>query len=503
MNILRQLRWKLTLSYTLVTVSAFLVVTLIMGGILFSRIFIPENTISPAGLTEAVMKSSTPLWGHVLAQSPIDRELVRLLLRNSNGTISTDNLLRIGGVQFTVNTVITHRGLVIGADGILLGTSDPGYLPTIKVGEFFDITRVPGLEAPFNAALAGKTDPNLLYSIQGPSLTHVGPTNRFTFAFPVFGEDEQQVLGVIVVIVDSLPTQREIPTHLLSLAAKSVLVFLLGTGLMGAIFGAVFVNGLATRFRKLSAATDKWSEGDFSTFIDDTTGDEITRFAEHLNKMAKQLQNLLRRRQEMAVSEERNRLARDLHDSAKQQALAASFEVGTALTLFDRDPQGAKQHLIEADALVDTVRQELTNLVHELRPLSQDGQDFSEILREYAHEWSQRSGIALNMKIEGDGKLPLDAQEALYRITQEALANIDRHSSADCAEFNLVFDHEFVTISIKDNGCGFDTNAPYNGVGLNSMKERASALNGSFVIESGSDQGTQIIVTIPNVNKRD
>ena len=83
----------------------------------------------------------------------------------------------------------------------------------------------------------------------------------------------------------------------------------------------------------------------------------------------------------MAVSEERNRLARDLHDSAKQQALAASFELGTALTLYDLDPGGAKNHLVEADALVDSVRTELTNLVDELRPQSMDGQDFSEILK--------------------------------------------------------------------------------------------------------------------------
>ena len=69
--------------------------------------------------------------------------------------------------------------------------------------------------------------------------------------------------------------------------------------------------------------------------------------------MARQLQGLLRTRQDMAVSEERNRLARDLHDSAKQQALAASFELGTALTLYERDPQEAKKHLAEADTLVD------------------------------------------------------------------------------------------------------------------------------------------------------
>ncbi len=114
----------------------------------------------------------------------------------------------------------------------------------------------------------------------------------------------------------------------------------------------------------------------FQNIFADTSGDEITQFTQHLNNMAKQLQNLLLRRQEMAISEERNRLARDLHDSAKQQALAASFELGTALTLYDRNSEEAKKHLVEADALVDSVRKELTNLVDELRPQTIEGQEF-------------------------------------------------------------------------------------------------------------------------------
>ena len=176
--------------------------------------------------------------------------------------------------------------------------------------------------------------------------------------------------------------------------------------------------------------TDLWSAGDFSRYIEDTTGDEIAQFTQHLNNMAKQLQNLLLRRQEMAISEERNRLARDLHDSAKQQALAASFELGAALTLFDRDLEGTKKHLMEADALVDSVRTELTNLVDELRLHATESQEFTETLNEYALDWSERSGIEVNIHKERDEELPLEHREILFRIAQEALANIARHSAA-------------------------------------------------------------------------
>ena len=213
--------------------------------------------------------------------------------------------------------------------------------------------------------------------------------------------------------------------------------------------------------------------------------------------MAKQLQNLLRRRQEMAISEERNRLARDLHDSAKQQALAASLELGTALTLFDRDLEGAKKHLVEADALVDFVRTELTNLVDELRPPAIEGQDFTETLNEYAIDWSHRSGIEVKVQIEGEAELSLETREILFRIAQEALANVARHSHASSTDLSLEYGTNNVTMIIEDNGCGFDTHTAHSGVGLRSMRERAEAVNGIFSIESVQNRGTKISVTLP------
>lgn len=499
MNIFRRLRWKLTLSYTMVTVSAFLVVTLIMGGLVLKQIFVPDNVLTPSGLGEIIRKNSTPLWSYVLSQSPVDTQLIRLLLAESNATITGFDFLRIGDVQFTVRTIGSMRALIIGSDGILLGKSANGFPASFVIGQPFDTAEILGLEAPFKAALAGETDARRLYTV-------FETNNRWLLAFPIIsrtGGNEHHVVAVIVVICDSLPTASDIPTHILDLARRSLLIFLLGTGIMGAVFGAIIAHGLATRFRRLSTATDAWSEGDFSRFVDDTTGDEIAQFAQRLNSMAKQLQSLLRRRQEMAVSEERNRLARDLHDSAKQQALAASFELGTALTLYERDPQDARRHLMEADTLVDSVRKELTNLVHELRPQSTDGQGLFEILNELAVEWSHRNGIELNVSMEGNDESSLETRETLLRIAQEALANIARHSSASGADLSLEYATDTVTLTIKDDGRGFDTSARHGGLGLYSMRERAEALGGSLAIESVLGQGTQITVTLPRGTRVD
>ena len=205
----------------------------------------------------------------------------------------------------------------------------------------------------------------------------------------------------------------------------------------------------------------------------------------------------------MAASEERNRLARDLHDSAKQQALAASFQLGAALTFFNHDPESARKHLVEADLLVDSVRKELTNLILELRPWSIEGQDFSELLKEYTQEWSNRSDIKLNIDIRGSAELSLETRETLFRIMQEALANTARHSGASQTDLFLEYGMDIVKMTIKDNGRGFDTQASYDGIGLSTMRERVEASGGTIKVESAKGHGVQIVVILPSTEKKE
>jgi signal transduction histidine kinase len=259
----------------------------------------------------------------------------------------------------------------------------------------------------------------------------------------------------------------------------------------------VTAKGMVKRLQRVSSASEAWSEGDFSEFIEDSAGDEISQLTHRLNRMAEQLQNLLARRQAMAISEERNRLARDLHDSAKQQALAASFQLGTALTLFEREPQAAREHLAEADTLVDEVRKELTDLIHELRPQTMDGQNLADVLREYAVEWAHRSGIEIELQVQEQGPLALESEQTLYRIAQEALANVARHSAARHVDLLLRDEKGVIRMEITDDGCGFDPRGEHAGMGLVSMRERAEALNGDVVIESEPGRGARISVTLP------
>ena len=312
--------------------------------------------------------------------------------------LSGIDLLELGNLTLYIRATSQLEMLIFNADGRLLGRT--GYPALSSGGQVFDTAAIPNLKAPLQAAMAGERDPSQLLVVGDPG-------KEWVVAVPVFmsGEEGGELLGVVAYIAQPMPTGRMIPSQTLALLGPSLLAFLLAAGVIGALFGSWTAKSMVWRFSHLSSVTDAWSEGDFSKFIEDPTGDEISQLGQRLNRMAHQLNDLLEHRQEIAVEEERNRLARELHDSAKQQALAASFQIGTALTLYDRDPEAAKAHLEEADHLVDAVRVELTDLILELRPHMQNNQDLAEALNEYTTEWAQRTGITVDGCVQKGGDL--------------------------------------------------------------------------------------------------
>ncbi len=489
-----RLQWKLTMSYAAVTISSLLIVILTIGYLLFSRAFIPlefyEREITPKFWFETIRDNTAPIWRPVLSQDPIDLELVSALMQESNLRITTMDFFNVGAFKIDLTTDAQGSGYLVDSDGTLLGAFNSALVTDADFGKPIDYGLLPGLETPLRSALNGESDTDQLFVI-------LEQNKRFHFSIPIFDEADQEVLGVAIIYIEHLPTSTDIPQTMWILVGRSVLILLLAVGLVGTIFGALTASGVVSRLEHVSEATSAWSEGDFSEFIEDPAGDEISTLAERLNHMAKQLQQFLKRSQEMAVSEERNRLARDLHDSAKQESLAASFHLGTALTLFERDPNSAKTHLVEADNLVDSVRRELTDLIHELRPPTMNGKQFDGTLNEYLIDWAHQTRIEATLIVEGFVDLPLETKQAIYRIMQEGLANVARHSSAEAVEVLLQFETESVTFCIRDDGVGFDPQQPFNGMGLDSMRERVESLQGVFRIQSEQDQGTKICITLP------
>lgn len=490
-NALRQLRWKLTLSYTAVTVAALLFVLLVMTILILSTIFLPYDQVSSDVWIQAVEEQAVPIARLLLSETPVNMVgLAEFVNYSDAAKLSGIDLLELGNVTLYIRATSPLQMLIFDVDGMLLGRT--GFPAFPDGGQDFNPTVIPRLEHPLRAALAGERDPDQLVAAGEPG-------QEWSVAVPVFNTDgdEGQLLGVVAYVVESMPTGQMIPSHILAILGYSLLAVLLGTGVVGALFGSQTARSIVRRFGRLSSATDAWSEGDFTELIEDPTGDELSQLGQRLNQMAEQLKELLKRRQEIAVSEERNRLARELHDSAKQQALAASFQLGTALTLFDSDPETAKAHLQEADDLVDAVRVELTDLIHELRPHMQNSQNLEETINEYATGWAHRTGISVEVNVQEGDDLSLEKEAALFRILQEALANVARHSAAEKVAVELWYDQSAVNLTVQDNGRGFDTSSQQAGMGLHSIRERARSLGGTFEIASKPGGGTQVEVALP------
>jgi signal transduction histidine kinase len=196
----------------------------------------------------------------------------------------------------------------------------------------------------------------------------------------------------------------------------------------------------------------------------------------------------------LAVLEERTRLAHDLHDSAKQKAFAAMAQLSSVKGFLDKNPPSAKEHLNEAEDLVYEVIQELTFLIQEIYPQGLKEKGLETSLREYIYEWESRNDIQVDFQVEHFKRLSLPIEQAFFRITQEALANVARHSCASKVKIHLEYQPGSVKMIIKDNGKGFDPSLKPSGIGLHAIRERTRSINGQAEIESALDRGTTITI---------
>ena len=281
------------------------------------------------------------------------------------------------------------------------------------------------------------------------------------------------------------------------------LAFILIASVIGTLTGLLITRNVTRRLRRITQAAEAWSKGELAVEVRDLTPDEIGQLGQDLNGMADQLHTLLATREELAAVEERNRLARDLHDTIKQNVFATALLVGAARSHLPPDTLPAQTYLAEAEALAEETRQELTALIRELRPARLADKGLAVALREYAEDWSRRMGIAVAVHVQGERVIALDIEEALFRVGQEALANIAHHSGAMHATIHLAWDDAQVRLTITDDGAGFDVaHASGRGVGLASMRERVVAHNGALHIASTAGATTvEAIIPLRSAGK--
>lgn len=215
----------------------------------------------------------------------------------------------------------------------------------------------------------------------------------------------------------------------------------------------------------------------------------------------KEIEKLFERTKEMAVIEERSRLARDLHDSAKQKAFAALAQLG-AVNGLARDNLQIHRRLVEAENLVAEVIQELTFLIQEMHPTALLEKGLPATIREYVFEWESRNTAQATMNIDSPRRLDIMVEQSIFRIIQESLANVARHSQACHVELNLVYGSDFLRLIVADDGCGFDVRKKLTGLGLRSIQERVESIGGWVTLESEAGQGTRITIEVPIESER-
>ncbi len=268
-----------------------------------------------------------------------------------------------------------------------------------------------------------------------------------------------------------------------------VLAYLILFGLASSFFLAAWVT---RRLNRVARAATEWSRGNFTDRIDDKSRDELGRMSAVLDRMALDLQGLLRSRSQLATLTERQRLARDLHDTVKQKAFALNLQLATARRLLGETP--AAQRLDLAQHLTHQIQQELAQILDELQG-SDAELPFADRIRARATDWAHTSGMALAFSLDDLPALPAGTEESLLRIVDEALANVLRHSGAQRVEITLRRRADRARLAIADNGRGLPGDAGA-GMGLNNMRERAQALRGGhFEIDAAPGRGTTVSIS--------
>ena len=284
----------------------------------------------------------------------------------------------------------------------------------------------------------------------------------------------------------------------LPLILPALLVLILPAVLVGSVFGFLTARWLEKRLDRLREATESWSKGDFKPRIYDLTQDEIANFGHQLNQMAVELETVLQTRQELAGLEERNQLARDLHDSVKQNLAATMLQIGAAQALLATNPQAVQNALTQAENLTMQAQQELNNVLLELRPAALHDQHLSGALQDYLDQWGLQNHIKVVYTSTINAQLPSNHELGLFRVAQEALANVSHHSGAKLVNVALKQEGPTITLQIEDNGCGFDSDSHrLDSFGIKSIHDRIKALGGSVKIDSKPGNGTCVYVNLP------
>ncbi len=262
--------------------------------------------------------------------------------------------------------------------------------------------------------------------------------------------------------------------------------------------------------RQLLQGVRAVTAGDLNVTVPVISQDELGELAESFNQMTGELnsrtQQLSQTSNELEIKEtqlkvvaleERQRLARELHDSVSQALYGIALGARTARTQLERDPAKAVEPLDYVLSLAEAGLAEMRALIFELRPESLQNEGLVAALTKQTDAVRTRHKLDVVTSFCLEPDISLDTKETLYRITQESIYNVIRHASASRIELSLKVQSGLLILEVKDNGKGFDPQGFFPGhLGLQSMRERVANINGTFQIKSQPNQGTVVRVEL-------
>ncbi|HVU12859.1 MAG TPA: GAF domain-containing protein [Phototrophicaceae bacterium] len=228
----------------------------------------------------------------------------------------------------------------------------------------------------------------------------------------------------------------------------------------------------------------------------DFTNEEIQLVVTVCDQAALAIENAHLREQaeHAAVAAERSRIARELHDAVTQTLFSASLIAEVLPRLWERDPHEAQRRLSDLREMTRGALAEMRALLLELRPATLTEVELRDLLRQLCEAHTGRARIPCHLEVEGQPHpLPPDTQLVFYRVAQEALNNIFKHANASDVDLQLGYSANGVSLSISDNGRGFDPGSvSAESFGLKIMRERAESIGASFAVSTQPEHGTRI-----------
>jgi two-component system sensor histidine kinase UhpB len=238
---------------------------------------------------------------------------------------------------------------------------------------------------------------------------------------------------------------------------------------------------------------------------------EIDKLSRSFNGLLERIEEERRRSGTLAMraqEEERRRLARDLHDEVNQALTAILLRLEA---LAHDSPAANIEEVNELKRLVNQAMEELLNLARQLRPSALDDHGLMPAVETQLKRFAARTGVEVKLNTDGEvDSLPEDVQTAVYRILQEALANVGRHAAATAVAVDIKADDEQLELHVRDDGAGFDPTAlarsatsggPGAGLGLSGMVERARLAGGELDLRSAPGGGTTVSLRIARLQK--